>query len=106
MGVSYYAVATSLLGLVGDYLFDDRMRQDRANTKQLAEQLAPLYLSSQIGEAQSRLETASEDFGGRLMLLDASGKVLADSERKLYGSRMEIAEVATILVRYRENINC
>ena len=30
VGVSYYLVATSLIGLVGDSLFSDRMRQDHA----------------------------------------------------------------------------
>ena len=43
VGVSYFAVASSLIRLVGDYLFDDRMRQDRSNTNKLAQQLAPLY---------------------------------------------------------------
>ena len=30
VGVSYYLVATSLIGLVGDSLFSDKMRQDHA----------------------------------------------------------------------------
>ena len=97
MGVSYYAVATSLIGLVGDYLFDDRMLQDRANTKRLAAELSPLYLGSQTREIQKALESASSDLGGRIMVLDMSGKVQADSRRELNGSRMEVAEVASIL---------
>ena len=97
MGVSYYAVATSLIGLVGDYLFDDRMLQDRANTRRLAAELASLYLASQTDEMQQVLEAASSDLGGRIMVLDMSGKVQADSQRELNGSRMEVAEVADIL---------
>ena len=58
MGVSYYVVATSLIGLVGDYLFDDRKQQDRASTNQLAEELAPLYLAAQTQALQERLEAA------------------------------------------------
>ena len=97
MGISYYVVAASLIGLVGDYLFDDRMRQDRANTNRLAEEIAPLYLISETEAMQEILESASSDLGGRMMVLDMSGKVQADSMRKLNGSRMEVAEVASIL---------
>ena len=97
MGVSYYAVATSLIGLVGDYLFDDRMRQDRANTAKLAAEVSPLYLASQTAEIHALLESASVELGGRMMVLDMSGKVQADSLRELNGSRMETSEVASVL---------
>lgn len=97
MGVSYYAVATSLIGLVGDYLFEDRKRQDTSATVQLAEELSPLYLSAQASALQSRLDSASSELGGRLMVLDMSGKVQADSRRELNGSRLEVPEVASIL---------
>ena len=102
MGVSYYVVATSLIGLVGDYLFDDRMRQDRASTKKLAAEISPLYLAARTSELQQVLEAASKDLGGRMLVLDRSGKVQADSMRELNGSRMEVAEVASIL-SYGEN---
>ena len=88
MGVSYYVVATSLIGLVGDYLFDDRKQQDRASTNRLAQELAPLYLSSQTELLQERLKLPRAELGARLMVLDMSGKVQADSESELNGSRM------------------
>lgn len=97
MGVSYYVVATSLIGLVGDYLFDDRKQQDRVSTSRLAEELAPLYLSAQTQTLQERLEAAATELGARLMVLDMSGKVQADSQSELNGSRMELPEVASIL---------
>ena len=90
-------VADSLIGLVGDYLFDDRMRQDRANTNRLAEEITQLYLTSETEEMQRILESASNDLGGRMMVLDMSGKVQADSLRELNGSRMEVPEVTAIL---------
>lgn len=82
MGVSYYVVATSLIGLVGDYLFDDRKQQDRVSTSRLAEELAPLYLSAQTQTLQERLEAAATELGARLMVLDMSGKVQADSPKR------------------------
>jgi len=86
-----------LIGLVGDYLFDDRMRQDRANTNKLAEEVVPLYLAHQTNKLQQELEAASADLGGRLLVLDESGKVQADSLRQQNGSRMMISEVTDIL---------
>ena len=97
--MSYYAVATSLIALVGDYLFADRMRQDRANADRLAVEAAPLYLSAQMPALQARLEDASGELGGRLMVLDGSGKVQLDSYSELNGSRMELPEVASILAQ-------
>ena len=73
------------------------MRQDRLNTTKIAADLAPLYMDSDLKELQQLLETASRDFGGRMMVLDKSGKVQADSQRELNGSRMLIGEVAGIL---------
>ena len=82
---------------MGDYLFDDRMRQDRTNTNKLAEEWSPLYAAYHTNELQQELEAASADLGGRLLVLDASGKVQLDSLRELNGSRMEVTEVADIL---------
>ena len=97
MGVSYYAVATSLIGLVGDYLFDDRMRQDRATSDQLAVEIAPLFVQAQSRQLQERLETAGGELGARLMVTDLSGKVQSDSFSELNGSRMALPEVISIL---------
>lgn len=97
VGVSYYAVATSLIALVGDYLFNDRMQQDRAKTDQLAVEIEPLYRARQMPSLQARLESASGELGGRLMVLDAAGKVQADSYSELNGSRLELPEVISIL---------
>ena len=76
VGVSYYLVATSLIGLVGDSLFSDRMRQDHAAADKLAAELGPLYAERGMEKAQQLLESAGGELGGRLMLLDQSGKVV------------------------------
>ena len=97
MGVSYFVVATSLIGLVGDYLFDEHKRQDSASTARLAAQMAPLYFASQTAEIQSGLESAASEMGGRLMVLDAGGKVQADSLNQANGTRAQLSEVAQVL---------
>ncbi len=74
------------------------MRQDRSNTNKLAQQLAPLYQEADFTLLQQELTAASADLGGRLMVLDQSGKVQADSLNQINGSRFSIAEVASVLV--------
>ncbi len=96
--MSYYAVATSLIGLVGDYLFADRRAQDQASTEKLAVEAAPLFANAQMEQLQTLLTTSGGELGGRLMVLDISGKVQADSYSALNGSRVELPEVASILV--------
>ena len=91
-------MATSLIGLVGDYLFSDRMLKDSASAETLAVEVAALYQSEQMPALQQRLEDAGGELGGRLMVLDASGKVQADSYSELNGSRLELPEVAAILL--------
>jgi len=98
VGVSYYAVATSLISLVGDYLFADRRAQDQAATEKLAVEVAPLYASASMDALQALLESSGGELSGRLMVLDTSGKVQADSYSELNGSRVELPEVASILL--------
>jgi len=97
VGVSYFAVATSLIGLVGDYLLNDRMLKDRASTDKLAAELAPLYTSGRISDLQNKLEAHGGELGGRLILLDETGKVQLDSFSELNGKRLELPEVVSIL---------
>ena len=96
--VSYFAVAASVIGLVGEYLFDDRRIQDQAATEKVAVVVAPLYLSANIDALQTLLEETGGEMGGRLMVLDQSGKVQADSYSELNGKRLELPEVATVLL--------
>ena len=98
VGVSYYAVATSLISLVGDYLFADRRTRDQASTEKLAVEVTPLYRSANMEALQALLESSGGELGGRLMVLDENGKVQADSYSELNGSRVELPEVASILL--------
>jgi len=90
-------VASSLITLVGDYLFDDHMRQDRVKTDRFAVEAEGLYQTGQIVALQRLLESSGGELGGRLMVLDGSGKVQADSYAELLGARLELPEVISIL---------
>ena len=84
--------------MVGDYLFADRRARDQVSTEKLAVEVAPLYLSANMDALQALLTTNGGELGGRLMVVDTSGKVQADSYSELNGSRMELPEVASILL--------
>ena len=98
MGVSYFAVATSLISLVGDYLFADRRARDQASTEKLAVEAAPLFLQANMNALQVLLTEAGGELGGRLMVLDPFAKVQADSYSEQNGTLIELPEVSAILV--------
>ncbi len=92
-------MATSLTSLVGDYLFEQRIRADRLNVETLAGQLAPLYEKAQAAALTERLKEAGGELEGRLMILDRNGKVQFDSFSELNGARLQYPEVLGILMQ-------
>lgn len=99
VGGSFYVMATSLTSLVGDYLFEQRIRADRISVEKLASQLAPLLDSAKAQELTDRLKEAGGELGGRLMALDADAKVQFDSYSELNGVRLQYPEVLGILMQ-------
>lgn len=97
VGISFYVMATSLTTLVSDYLFAQRIRSDRTNVEQLAVQIAPYAQDTQIKALYDRISEAGSQLEGRLLFLDAHGKVQADSFSELNGLRLQYPEVLNIL---------
>lgn len=92
-------MASTLSGMVGDSLFEQRIRSDRASLETLASRIAPLMADSDARALHTQLLTAGGELGGRILLLDANGKVQLDSYGEMYASRLEYPEVANILVK-------
>ena len=99
MGLSFYVMANSLSGMVGDYLFEQRIRSDRVNLESLAARIAPDMAESDAPALHQQLLAAGGELGGRLLLLDHMGKVQMDSYGEMYGVRLQYPEVTNILVR-------
>ena len=99
VGLSFYAMAGSLSGMVGDYLFEQRIRSDRSSLETLAARVAPLLADDDAEALHSQLLSAGGELGGRLLLLDQNGKVQLDSYGEIYGSRLQYPEVSNILVK-------
>lgn len=97
VGLSFYTIASLLTGLVSNYLFDQRIRQDSLSVEKLAATLAPFFSSASTVQLQTALENAGGELGGRLLLTDSEGKVQLDSFAVLLGGRLPLPQVAQVL---------
>ena len=97
IGLAFYVVAASLINLVGDYLFSQRVEQGQAVAERLAIAAAS-DLRDQDGRAlYERAEAAAAEYGGRVLVLDAYGTVQADAYGQLVGARLGHPEIAAVL---------
>ena len=92
-------MANSLTSMVGDYLFEQRIRTDGASVESLAVRIAPLLERSDTDALYEQLTSAGGELGGRLLVLDKDGKVQVDTYTALNGTRITYPEVASVLVR-------
>ena len=92
-------MAGALSGMVGDYLFEQRIRTDRANLETLATRISPLAARNDAAALRSQLISSGGELGGRVMLLDQYGKVQVDSYGELCGTRLQYPEIVNILVK-------
>ncbi len=97
VGLSFLVAATILTGLVSDYLFEQRAREDSLQTERLAFSAAPLFQSVSTEELNEMLEEEAASMDGRLLLIDNDGKVQYDSFQRLCGQRIEAEEALRVL---------
>ncbi len=97
VGLSFFVAATTLTGLVSDYLFDQRTRDDSMKTEKLAQAAAPLFQSVSANELNDMLEENAVSMDGRLMLIDNDGKIQYDTFQNLCGQRVQVDEALRVL---------
>ncbi|MBQ6951130.1 MAG: HAMP domain-containing protein [Clostridia bacterium] len=85
--------------MVGDYLFNQRIRTDRTGLESLAVRIARDVDNSDVSAIRESLSIAAGELGGRVLLLDENGKVQADSYGEMNGIRLEYPEVANVLLK-------
>lgn len=103
IGVSFAVMASRLTSFVSDYLYEQRIRQDSLSIEKLATTVAPLFESASSDALNESIATAGGEMGGRLMVIDADGKVQYDTYTRLMGLRLELPEVLAILTGGRSN---
>ncbi len=97
VGLSFFVAATTLTGMVSNYLFDQRMRDDIMKTEKLAQKAAPLFQSVSVNELNDLLEENAATMDGRLLLIDNDGKIQYDTFQALCGQRIEVDEAIRVL---------
>jgi len=97
VGLSFFVAARILTGLVSDYLFDQRTRDDSLKTEKLALAAAPLFQSVSANELNELLEENAASMDGRLMLIDNDGKIQYDTFQSLCGQRINVDEALRVL---------
>lgn len=97
VGLSFFVAANILTGVVSDYLFDQRKRDDSLLTGKLAEAAAPLFQTVSADELNELLEENAVSMNGRLMLIDQDGKIQYDTFQVLCGQRTQVDEALRVL---------
>lgn len=97
MCVAFYVVATSLVKLVGEYLFSQKVRDEQRLAEELAAQVADRFLARDAKALYNLVTAAGEQLGGRVLVLDKYGVVQADTDSQLNGTRLARGEVADVL---------
>ena len=87
----------SLIQLIGEYLFTQRVREAEGIALSAASRTAYAYSAANADELQTFLDELSQDHGARILLTDNYGVVQADSEGLLNGSLFAYGEVADVL---------
>ena len=97
IGVSFYLVAVSTIGLVGKSLFADTIRRNMSEASQLAVSLGDHMRGETADAFYQRLAQAARQSGGRLLVVDTDGKVIYDTFDERCGTLLALGEVHTVL---------
>lgn len=79
IGASFAIMASILTGMVSSTLYQQRTRQATRSLEQLASSAAPFLASAQMDGLSELLTAQAGELGGRLLAVDADGKVQADT---------------------------
>jgi two-component system OmpR family sensor kinase len=91
-------MAAMLTNMLGNYMFRQRIGQDRIGLEKWAVQTAPYLYSADTDELLRLSKIAGHELSGRVLVLDTDGKIQVDSHNELNGMRFNYPEAAQILV--------
>ena len=103
VGVSFAVAASSMTGLISEYLYKQRTHEDSLSTEKLATTAAPLFQYARSSELNESLNLSAGEMGGRLLVLDTDGKVQYDTFNRMCGMRLQVPEVLDILVSGKDS---
>ena len=95
--MAFTVVATSLIRMVGEYLFSQKVREEQRVTEDLAGSLVQALERRDAQALYDQAVSAAGQSGGRVMVLDFNGVVQADSLSQANGQRLALKEVSYVL---------
>ncbi len=95
--IAFLAVAFTLVQLVGEYLFSQRIAEDGKTADELSEAAVSPLFERDAGELYALASDASAGEDRRVLVLDAWGVVQADASSELNGTRFAVKEVRQVL---------
>lgn len=96
-GVVFGLVAIFVSSLVEDYFVNQRINSQITNVNKISVLVAPYLESSDANSLYSSLSSSGKDIGGRLLVLNNSGIVQADSFSAMNGLFLNYREVNDVL---------
>ena len=94
---AFSAVAFSLIQLVGENLFTQRVRDDQRIAEALSEQIGDPLVALDIDALNSLARGVADENAGRVLVVDSYGVVQADTRSELSGTRFSNRETANVL---------
>lgn len=95
--MAFTAVAVSLIQLVGENLFTQRIRDDQRIAQSLSEQIGDSLVALDIDTMLTLARGTADENAGRVLVVDQYGVVQADTASLLSGTRFPNQEVANVL---------
>ena len=97
LGASFAAMAALMTGLVSSTLYAQRTRQASLATEKLAASVAPFFAAASLSDLEEPLQNAAADAEGRVLLIDAAGKIQLDTLSLMEGERIKVPEALSVL---------
>ena len=97
LGASFAAMTALMTGLVSSTLYAQRTRQASLAAEKLAASAAPFFASADLASLEEPLHSAAADAQGRILLIDAEGKIQLDTLSLLEGQRTEVPEAIAVI---------
>ena len=94
---AFYIVTASLIRLVGEHLFTQKVADERHTAQELAQSVSEALNGKDAQSLYFTVLEASQSTGGRIMVLDEYGVVQADTYSQYNGTRLQRREVAQVL---------
>ena len=90
-------VGVSLIQLVGEYMFNQRIKEDQRIADSLAERVCVPFAALNAYEMIACARETCQEPASRVLILDSLGVVQVDTDSALSGVRLNLAESAKVL---------